>query len=388
MSAFVVYAIAVAAVVLGWFVFDQQRRGRFRGAPPLSVERSDIDALVTSIPAEVASAALHDIATHREVEAILARLMLERKITAERVDGRFRLRLLVPRGEFRRGYEAELIRVLFVEDAVDREPLIRYWKERHTIDPHAQYDVTDLPELLSSKTFDPAEEINDSLLQEAHAYVLGRTDEPRPMFGDLAEGYTPQPAPRAKDVMSWVYGAFIAFGAHERAQEDNDTYTTDPLISMETNVTLLAGIAMHVAAMWLAERVRRKPSIGVLDVLLFPLPLFALAAFAATRDAKFLLAVLYAGSMINAALRARSGATPEHADMRHRLALVRDVLAREMKTSPPANWLPWLFAFGVADNVEFRGPDVAVFEPAGGVAAWRNEVAELTRPFVSRQKKS
>jgi len=117
MAVFPSLTFGVAVVVVLWFVWDQQRIGRFGGQAPLAPASDWFDMTLARFPAEVVGAAWDDTVSAKEVKAILTRLILEEKLSADvrKADGSemLVLRLLVPRTFFR-GYEGLLVSSLFL----------------------------------------------------------------------------------------------------------------------------------------------------------------------------------------------------------------------------------------------------------------------------------
>ena len=396
--ALIAFVALVTAAALGFFIVEQRRRGRFRRAATLTLDRISFETSVGAFPAEVVGAAVDETVGADEVKAILARLMLENKIAAKVVDGVFRLRLLVPRPSFAPGYEAQLVCVLFVAgEAIDRETLVKHWTEKHKLVPDANYELSDLPEILTTQYFDPAAEIADTLLEEGHRFTAGvwgmpKEEPTRALFSDLTrEREELVPPGRVRNVMAWVYPAILSLGYGTLAERRKYDFHDEHWLTVDLQIVLCAGFALHLLAFFLADRVRRKPSISIGDVLVFGTPMLLLPAIAIARGmsggVKFVTAVLFAGSMLNVMLRARSGSIGLQNDMRHVLAAARTYLEAELSSGAPAiplAWLPHLFAFGLGDRVDPCGAGTEVFEPVGGVAEWNRHVSKLVERFASR----
>ena len=374
-----IFCAVVTAAAVAFFIRDQRRRGRFARFAAYSVDRAWIESRLLPIPAEVAGAACDDAVGPGEVKAILWRLTREQKIALEDGDP-FRLRLLVSRDTFT-GADAALVRALFVTgEAIDRESLVKYWEKRHELVPGARYEVGDLPEVFGRKTFDPADEISDDLLDDAHRLLDGTYGQPREapsraLFSDLTpDDGKPAPPERVRDFMSWPYVAVLALAEYSRNDPDNRRYRVEPIFRFETEMLLLLGWGTHLAAKWLADRVRRKPSLVWSDAILFVLPLLVMPVAAlivdTTATGRFVLALFYAGSLLNIVLRARSGIAAHHTTVRQDLARARDFLRAEAaRGSVPEAWIPYLLAFDIIETVD---------------GVWSEDVSRLLAPFVAR----
>lgn len=394
---FLTFTLVVTAFGLGWFVIDQWRRGRFRVFQPARIDRRWLEEHVIAYPAEVVSAALHDTVGADEVKAILARLMLQRKVAAEVSGDEITLRLLVPRTELKHGAERELVGALFVSGEVaERKALTEYWTERHKLDPNAQYSVGDLGEVFTPKTFSPADAISETLLHDALLYTSGLySGEPQPpaertMFADLTENAVSTPAARVRDYMIWAWLFCFLFSGHRPSKWEADMGAT-PLLSPKSIMVLVAGIAVHLVAMYLADGVRRRPSIRFAHVLLFGLPLLltpaAVYLIQPSMVMHFVIAALYTGSVINVVLRARSRSEARQIDTREDLLRARHFFEQELAnpSAPiPIDWLPHAVAFGFGDRLMMEGPLVEPFAPAGGLPEWSRRVDRLVGQFTSR----
>jgi|GEM_PF-4898034 len=396
--ALIAFVALVTAATLGFFVLDQRRRGRFRRSATPVIDRVAFETSVAAFPAEVVGAAVDETVGTDEVKAILARLMLEKKIAAEIADGVFWLRLLVPRSSFANGYEEQLIRLLFVDgDSIDRVALVTHWTEEHKLVADASYELSDLPEILSTKYFGLAEEITDALLEEGHRFTAGVWDAPkeapsRALFSDLTEEKAELiPPGGTRSVMAWVYLAILSVGYGTLRERRNYKLRDEHWLTPDLQIVLYAGLALYLLAFFLADRVRRKPSISIGDVLLFGTPMLFLPAIAIVRDMSggvmFVTAMLFAGSMLNVMLRARSGSVGGQNEMRHVLLGAKRYLETELASAAPnipVAWLPHLFAFGLGDRIDPRGAGMEVFQTVGGVAEWNRQVSTLVARFASR----
>lgn len=211
---------------------------------------------------------------------------------------------------------------------------MKYWQKRHELIPGARYEVGDLPEIFGKKSFSPADQISDDVLDDAHRLLDGTYGQPREapsraLFSDLTpdEG-TPEPPERVRDFMSWPYGALLALAEYSRIDPDNRRDHVEPMFRFDTQMLMLLGWGTHLAAKWLADRVRRKPSLVWYDAILFVLPLLVMPVAALIVDAaptgRFVLGLLFTGSLLNVVLRARSGIAAHHTNMRQDLARARE----------------------------------------------------------------
>lgn len=384
---FAIWIAVLTLAALTFFILDQRRRGRFARFAAYNVDRAWLENLLLPVPAEVAGAAWDDSVGRGEVKAILWRLTREGKIAWDREP--FRLRLLADREELH-GPDAAVVRALFVTgDAVDRDGLVKYWKARHDLVPNAEYEVSDLPDVFRGRTFDVAAEIEEALKDDAHrfldgTYGLPREAPSRAIFSDLTPGDdTPAPPERVRDFMSWAYGAMIAYAEVLRNDPSDAVARHRPPIRLSTEVLLFTGLGMHLLAKYLADRVRRKPSLLWTDALLFLAPLLvmpvaALTVVDTTSAARVLLGIFFAGSLINIVLRARSGVAPRHTIVRQDLARARELLRGELARGHlEESWIPYLFAFGLVEAVNVQGVGF-------DTVAWSDGVGKLIEPFVSR----
>lgn len=289
------------------------------------------------------------------------------------------------------GYVKRLVNAIFVSgDTVDRSTLQHDRQEIDKLDPQGRYDVGDLPDILAPKQFDPAALIEEDVLEEAHRLTEGRWLEPPPpsggpvLFGDLLNqgGKLAPPTPRkAPNVMLWLYLPILYAGVRDDRSDWEIDMGARAMLSYRTLFVVLAALLLHLAAMRLADRARRKVTISLADVWLLPLPLLGIPLLALIRPRPLLLGILYAGSLINVLFRARSTGGAGQSDMRQRLRLARDYIEREMLHDCPEAWLPYAIAFGLGDRVRSSAEQ---FAACGGVARWNELAGAFLRPFVSR----
>lgn len=158
----------------------------------------------------------------------------------------------------------------------------------------------------------------------------------------------------------------------------------------KTSLLLLAAMLLHLGSMYLAERVRQKPSISLADIFLIPLPLLIIPAIVAVFNpsaaATVLLALLFAGSSVNVVMRARwVGHERQHGE-RGKLDAARQFLEQQLSSpSPilPEAWLPYVFAFELEGKLD-RLPEIEPFRASGGIVAWNRLADRFLASFVTR----
>ena len=395
MAVFPSLTFGVAVVVVLWFVWDQQRIGRFGGQAPLAPASDWFDMTLARFPAEVVGAAWDDTVSAKEVKAILTRLILEEKLSADvrKADGSemLVLRLLVPRTSFR-GYEGLLVSSLFPSgETTDFPGLERFYVTRDRLDPKAskRLEVGDLPDLLSTHKFDPAEQIRPLLLAEADKVTAGTyldddVSRGSSLFSSGYQGFSFEGRPlNPHNFLTFGYlapvvGALVLGGVDDHS-----------------GLAFVVGYLLYFAAKRQADRLRQRPVLHLASLLRLS-PVLAVWLLEPTLAAVGIhlpwplatwLSVLALGSVVSVVVLARATGTKQQLTARKGLEGARELLLREATAtgSVPDSWLPYVFAFGLENLVPWdtdRAP--AAFAACGGITGWNRLVRPFAVPFVTR----
>ena len=240
--------------------------------------------------------------------------------------------------------------------------------------------------------FDPAETIEDDLLEETRKLNEGAASDPVEegggplLFGHIVREAEPGPSYRGvPDLMRWAYLVPLVLVMLERGGDyEPGGVELTPVVSLRSALLLAAATILHFVAMKTAEAIRRRPTITpghacLLPLLLLPGPGLA-RLFHASAPAVLFLALVYAGSLVNALLRARSTDDATHIASREALGRGREFLERELLRGIPESWIPWAIAFGLGERLGAVGEP---FRACGGAGAW-NELADaLVRPVTA-----
>lgn len=327
---------AVLAILLGLaailFFFRQREQalGRFAPLPDLSlIDENWLRENVFSMPPEEVGAAWDGSVGSAEVAAVLARMAQEKKIES-RVEkgGMFsgpvlHLKLLVDRNSLH-GYERQLIDKLF-------------------FDSRSETDTKAIREQYSSTGLDLAGVVRSPLEQRLARLAMWSSKTRRAQWG--------------RDVLS-ILGAAAVLIASGVVYKGNDTRYTVALIVAGFVTLLAAGIGAAANS----NAVHSLSARFFLVALLFsPLLLTALAlAWRATLALVHLTTLvglvwwtLAIANLIAHALR--TDHTAEKIAFRKKLAAARLYFVEQLRAREPRlrdEWLPYLLAFGLGNNVD------------------------------------
>ena len=393
MSGLPLFALLLAGAGVLVLAVDQARRGRIRTARPVRVDAAAFERRVLAAPPEVIGAAWDEAVDANEVKALLARLLLDGRISAGEEGCEMVLSLRAPRAAFDRPQEQALVSALFCRgDSIRRTALEQHYGPGLRIDPKGSYDIGDIPRLLGvdGKTFDLADTIRDELLAQARLLDDATAPPPRgierpELFASLVRpgALWPDEGPPddlpVPDRAGWVYLLTLLVAAEHIFPNKGE----DPgqALGWGTGLLLLVATVGHFLAMRAAESVRRRPRISPVHLILPVLPLLAaplLSRVLPTSDlAAFFLGILVAASLVNALLRARSVDEPTRGRLREELAACRRFLETQLAEGIPDGWIPYAIAFGLGSRV-LSSPEP--FRPFGSAAAWSVLVDSLVAP--------
>jgi hypothetical protein len=382
-----VVALAVSGVAL--LVLDQARRGRFRRGVRGDVGRKVFEERVLPLLPEVVGAAWDEAVEETEVKALLARLVLEKRISSSRSAFGMVLKLEVPRDSFARSHERTLVEKLFVAgETIDRATFEKRYARRPVRKLGANSNVSELADAFGpdEDAFSLAGEIREDLFRQAralHEGTPGEVPEVRApeLFSSIARpGEDAQRSGPDDDVVPdrvlWLY--VFAIIATLQGEGPTSTGSAEARAPLASAVLVVAATGAHVVAMRVAEWVRRRPRITVPEAALPALPLFGAPLLATLFPDAFglrlLLACLFAASLVNVLLRARSKDDDARRLSREELAAARRWLRSRFLERMPDAWAAYAIAFGLGD-VLFRSP--AAFRPFENVAAWDAAAGEL-----------
>ena len=387
-----VMVLLLSAVALAWFVLDQTRRGRFRATEPVLLDRAWGDSGVMKLPAEVAGAVLDDCVDTDDVQAILVRLLIEKKLAADIGPSGLRLRLLVPFSAFTRDAELQLIRALFVErESIDRPSLISYYVKLNQPNAHMEVSASDVADMFSGKRFDFADAIEEAVRSETERALAGAppADHPRVMFADLTSNLDPKPPIRVtSDFAIWLYLVPLLFGL-EKPSEWESRLGATPMLSGRTAASIALAAVVHLLSMRLAHRVRRKATIGFFDATTLLLPLIVTSSIVGlvqpASGPTILFVLLFAASIANVVLRARFVETAEQTSRRVRIRGAVDFLRNAVRSGVPMDLslVPYAFAFGLGSRLHAVRDEETVesFRACGGVANLAALMETFLQPF-------
>lgn len=355
---------------LCWLIVDQGRRGRFNRVETGPLDRALADSQLLRMPAEVAGTAIDDTVDLDDVKAMIVRMLIEGKLAAEVRGSDLVLKLLVPFSALQRKSEWQLAYSLFVQgETIDRASLMTYWKERDKIDPHEEVTASTLATVFTGKRFNIAEKIEGDLLAEGRAIL-----QP----GEQSTG-------RVRDVAVWLYAPFLLLGVNAPSDWEA-SMGLRPILSFRTTGLLVVAIVLHLLSMRLAERMRRKVSIGFGDIAILFLPIIAAAGTVArflkpSASLTLLFTLLFVASIVNVALRARS--TGERSRLPGAVAFIDNALASNVPMNVAL--VPYAFAFGFAKRVRAVRDEQSVdaFRACGGVGRLDELLDRFLEPFAT-----
>ena len=329
--------LLAGSAFFGWQFWRRERAlGRFEPLPdPSSIDRRWLDEHVFKFLPEVVGAAWDDRTGAAEVAAVIARLVHEGKLSS-RIEKRgfFKndelvLTLLRQKDSFG-GYEASLVKALFIEgDTTSTEKIKAHYKK---------------------KGFDPVSKIRKPL-QGKVRQMAGQNGAPK-------IGWKPTLIFAVAGLILLVLGGFAG-----------------PLNIVGAIVATCIVVALYVAGLFGAIDYRRRLSnLGLFAVefipailLILAVPAILLLRVVGFRFNTFMLSGLVLVSL--AAIRsifdlAKSRDAGDRLENRRRLTAARDYFARELRRPNPAlddTWFPYLLAFGLGANVDrwFRSFGVA-----------------------------
>ena len=295
--------------------------GRFEPlVDPASIDRRWLDEHLLAFPPEVVGAAWDDKTAAAEVAALIARLAQEGKLTS-RVDkdGELELTLLHPRNSFE-GYEASLVKSLFVDgDTTSTSKIKAHYK---------------------STGFDPVSKIRDPLQER-----LGRMGE------------SDAPEITRKETAILAVAGLVLMAASGTVSATNGGRALGA--GLMVLVFYLAGLAGAI------DYRRRLSSLAARSLLFVPaiLLIMAVPANLLVRGATFRLHLLMLGGTVLLALAlvrsllnlAKSRQAGERLENRRRLTAAREYFARELSKPNPAlddAWFPYVVAFGLGPDAD------------------------------------
>jgi Predicted membrane protein (DUF2207) len=352
--------LAGSAFVGGLFWRRERALGRFEPLPdPASIDRRWLDEHVFKFPPEVVGAAWDDRTDAAEVAAVIARLVQEGKLSS-RIEKRgvkhdeLVLTLLRRKDSFE-GYEASLVKALFIEgDTTSTEKIKAHYK---------------------NQGFDPVSKIRDPLKRRV-GQMAGQAGAPK-------VGRTWTLIFAIAGMVLLVLGGFAG-----------------PLNILGALVTACIVVALYVAGFFGAIDYRRRLSnLGLFTVefipavlLILAVPAILLLRMVGFRFATFMLSGLVLVSL--AAIRsvfnlAKSRDAGDRLENRRRLTAARDYFVRELRRPNPAlddAWFPYLVAFGLGANADrwFRS-----FGGNSGVApSSRSTFASSSEPTLGSSSSS
>lgn len=320
--------LLAGSAFFGWQFWRRERAlGRFEPLPdPASIDRRWLDEHVFKFLPEVVGAAWDDRTGAAEVAAVIARLVHEGKLSS-RIEKRgfFKndelvLTLLRQKDSFG-GYEASLVKALFIEgDTTSTEKIKAHYKK---------------------KGFDPVSKIRKPL-QGKVRQMAGQNGAPK-------IGWKPTLIFAVAGLILLVLGGFAG-----------------PLNIVGAIVATCIVVALYVAGLFGAIDYRRRLSnLGLFAVefipailLILAVPAILLLRVVGFRFNTFMLSGLVLVSL--AAIRsifdlAKSRDAGDRLENRRRLTAARDYFARELRRPNPAlddAWFPYLLAFGLGANAD------------------------------------
>ena len=320
--------LLAGSAFFGWQFWRRERAlGRFEPLPdPASIDRRWLDEHVFKFLPEVVGAAWDDRTGAAEVAAVTARLVHEGKLSS-RIEKRGLFKkdelflTLVQRKDSLAGYEAALVKSLFVDgDTTSTEKIKAHYKR---------------------KGFDPVSKIREPLQRKVRQ-MAGQNGAPK-------VGWKLTLIFAVAGVILLVLGGFAG-----------------PLNIVGALVTTCIVVALYVAGLFGAIDYRRRLSnLGLFAVEFIPAVLLILAAPAIllirvvgfrfntfTLSGLVLVSLAIIRSIFNLAKSRDAG---DRLENRRRLTAARDYFARELRRPNPAlddAWFPYLLAFGLGANVD------------------------------------
>lgn len=324
------YVLALALVALVWWVLRHLLRreralGRFDPVPnPDLIDGAWLTEHVLSMKPEVVGAAYDRKTGAAEVAAVLARMVLEKKIESRVTHLRrgrreiedLELTLLVDRDQLE-GYERALVNGLFFSGDHTSTDAIRKHYEKRGFDPAARIEGP-VKEAAESQLGE-SEDTNVSLAAlgaGASSVLLGV------LAGYLRPSELAELVPRLFGIVFWIVVACI-FARR---------WSQDMAASPRGALTFIAPAGLGVWGVWN-------------ELLSFELSFWGSAALASFGALSVLIVVVVA----------RSADGPRGVALRKRLAAAREYFARELSKPEPRiadDWFPYLMALDLGRNVD------------------------------------
>lgn len=316
------------------FMHHERKHGRFKALlPPGEINTEWLDQHVFSFPPEVVGATWDKTTDASEVAAILARMVLEKKMVSRveqevfpwlgfKIPGMYTLylQLLVPRASLP-GYERELVEELFIEgDATDTKKVEKYYRgQRKTFDPVKKVSgpIAAKVKALVSTSKNPSEWIwVPTLILSALAFFL--------FFGDFF------------------------FYQYEHLQEF--------FVAGGIGIGWFIGLLFAAGYKTSADRVQGKAQLLWLGTILLVF-FYTGIVLSLTFSIVLLLAgtIFCAAAVINILNVGKTRDSAEGVRLRRYLASARRVFKEELKKEKPIlqdSWFPYLIAFGLGTNVD------------------------------------
>ncbi len=316
------------------FLAHERRMGRFKELIPVDkIDTAWLEKHVFSLAPELVGATWDKTTDASEVAAILARMVLEKKMKSRVEQERFPwlgfkipgyytlyLSLLVPRSSLS-GYELELVDGLFIDgDETDTKKVKKYYRSKR-------------------KTFDPISKIRQPLKKQVKA-ITSPSKNPLEMI------WVPT-------LIAFFISFLLLFG-------DFFFHQFERSLEFILGGGLFAAwiIGVVAAARYAAGSVRVKGKAHlILARAIFIVFVYSGALLVANLSSLLVLgsAFLCAAAVNNILNVAKTRDSKEGVRLRRYLASSREFLEQELQREQPElrdDWFPWLIAFGLGPKVD------------------------------------